>query len=103
MSGVNTSGGAMAGFGIYCGDEDPRNEGTALQGKEQSAQRAEVAATAGALMKAQKPVEAVSDSRYTVDTTQKLLKGGVVEDNWRHRDLWVHIGRNVQIKNQSSG
>ena len=68
---INTVRGVTAGYGILGGEGDPRNEGTAWQGKEQTTQRAEVAAVAGAFMKARKPTEIVSDSRYAVDTTGK--------------------------------
>ena len=81
-----TSGGPRAGFGVFW--RDPRNEALALSGTEQTAQKAEVAAVVRAIMKAKKPIDIISDSRYTVGGTEKLVAGQISGNDWRHKERW---------------
>ena len=74
-------GGTRAGYGIYWGVGDPRNEAKALRGKEQTAQRAEVAALARALFATDQKIQVVSYSRYTIDGAQNMLRGQPIKDN----------------------
>ena len=54
---------------------DPRNEALALGGAEQTAQKAKVAAVVRATMRAKKPIDIISDSRYTVDGAPHKMAG----------------------------
>ena len=94
---IKVQGGTRAGYGIYWGERDETNESRALRGREQTAQRAEVAVVASALMRARIPMDIVSDSRYTVDGTQNILSGNTPKACCRHKELWQQIYRRRQI------
>ena len=74
-----------------------KNEARALRGKEQTAQRAEVAALARALASTKEQISVVSDSRYTVDRAKLILEGKLIQDSWRHRDLWHQIPKRKHL------
>ena len=72
---IKEPGGTRAGYGVYWGEADSRNEAKALRGKERTAQRAEVAALARALQATSEAIKVVSDSRCMVDGAQSILEG----------------------------
>ena len=88
---IRVPGGTRAGYGVYWGEGDQRNEARALRGQEQTAQRAEVAALARALNTTGEPIQVVSDSRYTVKGAQHILDGNPLKSTSRHKDLWQQI------------
>ena len=80
---------ARAGFGVFWGSNSRHNEGRALEGLVQTAQRAEVRALARVLQRATRPVVVVSDSANTVSTVNNIKDGR--EHSWAHGDLWRFI------------
>ena len=74
---IKVPGGTRTGYAAYWGAENPKNEVRALRGKEQTAQRAEVAALARALASTKEQISVGSDSRYTVDGAKRILKGSL--------------------------
>ena len=85
---VKGAGGTRAGYGIYWGEQDQRNESRALRGKPQTAQRAEVSALWRMLDRTTQKVEIMSDSKYTVDTANRILQ---------------NPGENTEAKTKTSG
>ena len=80
-----------AGYGIFWGENDQRNECRALRGKRPTAQRAEVSTLWRALDRTTQKITVISDSKYTVDTANGILKGHVLEHKGQHRDIWNKI------------
>lgn len=75
---------ARAGFGVYWGDNDPRNASVRLPGEKQTNQRAEASAVIHALeqsLDGAEPLEIRTDSRYVIDAVEKW-SGNWIKKGW---------------------
>ncbi|KAG1148597.1 hypothetical protein G6F37_004448 [Rhizopus arrhizus] len=93
--------GARAGYGVYWGDNDPRNVSRRLAGLKQTNQRAEATAVIHALEQSQKDSELLeirTDSQYVIKASTEWSKAWKI-NGWRssngkpveNRDLFEKI------------
>lgn len=76
---------ARAGYGVYWGDNDPRNVSARLQGERQTNQRAEASAVNHALEQSKngkEPLEIMTDSQYVINAATVWSKKWV-EKGWK--------------------
>ncbi|KAK4513471.1 uncharacterized protein ATC70_005472 [Mucor velutinosus] len=92
---------ARAGYGVYWGDNDPRNVSARLKGERQTNQRAEAMAVLHVLedtKESDKPLEIRTDSQYVINAVTVWYKSWV-KRNWiatngkevQNRDLFEPI------------
>lgn len=77
---------ARAGFGVYWGDNDPRNASVRLLSKKQTNQRAEASAVIHALeqsLDGTEPLEIRTDSKYVIDAVESWSKNWV-KKGWKN-------------------
>lgn len=91
---ANGKAGSRAGFGVYFGDNDPRNISERLQGEPQTNQRAELMAMLRALEVAplHQIVKIYSDSQYSIKCVTEWAIG------WKNRNWMTASGE--KVKNQ---
>ncbi|KAI8393489.1 ribonuclease H-like domain-containing protein [Radiomyces spectabilis] len=81
----NGRAGARAGYGVYWGEQDPRNVSERLPGPRQTNQRAEITAVISALEQAQherKPLHIKTDSMYVINAATSWSKSWI-KNNWK--------------------
>ncbi|GAN08343.1 ribonuclease H1 precursor [Mucor ambiguus] len=84
---------ARAGYGVYWGDNDPRNVSARLKGERQTNQRAEAMAVLRVLedtKNSDKPLEIRTDSQYVINAVTVWYK------NWVKKSWIASNGREVQ-------
>ncbi|RCH83712.1 Ribonuclease H1 [Rhizopus stolonifer] len=97
----NGKGHARAGYGVYWGDNDPRNASVRLPGSRQTNQRAEASAVIHALESSQDgtdTLEIMTDSQYVINAVTTWSKAWI-EKGWKtangkevqNRDLFERI------------
>ncbi|CEG79722.1 hypothetical protein RMATCC62417_14153 [Rhizopus microsporus] len=84
--------GARAGYGVYWGDNDPRNLSRPLEGSKQTNQRAEATAVLRALEQsaANEPLEIRTDSQYVIKAVNQWSK------TWKKNDWKSSKGTPVE-------
>ncbi|KAI9253414.1 ribonuclease H Rnh1 [Phascolomyces articulosus] len=102
--------GAKAGYGVFWGPEDPRNEGGPLQGEKQTNQRGELTAVLRALeqsAKGTKSLEIRTDSQYTINCVEtwsiKWIKNGWKASNGKPVDNRDLVEKILKLKNTRPG
>jgi ribonuclease HI len=84
---------ARAGYGVYWGDNDPRNVSARLKGERQTNQRAEAMAVLHVLEKtkdSRQPLEIRTDSQYVINASTVWYK------NWIKKKWIASNGKEVQ-------
>lgn len=84
---------ARAGYGVYWGDNDPRNVSARLKGERQTNQRAEAMAVLHVLEKtkdSRQPLEIRTDSQYVINASTVWCK------NWIKKNWVASNGKEVQ-------
>lgn len=105
----NGKGHARAGYGVYWGDNDPRNTSRRLNGERQTNQRAEATAVLHALEQDQRgkdTLEIRTDSQYVINAVTNWSKTWV-KNKWmssngkevQNRDLFEKILQRIESRN----
>ena len=79
-----------AGYGIYYGEEHPWNQDEVLQGREQSAARAELRAALWALEWAREPIRIVTDNESVVKGIYQIIFRDMSLVG-SHQELWRRV------------
>ena len=80
-----------AGYAVWVGTHHPANFGGPLGGPVQTAYRAELRAMVHAAEHISGTYTIVSDCKGVVNGAERILRGGVMDPNGRHQDLWARL------------
>ena len=102
--------GARAGYGVFWGVNDPRNEGGPLEGEKQTNQRGELTAVLRALEQSEKGTKSLeirTDSQYTINCIEnwsiKWVKNGWKGSSGKPVDNRDLVERILKLKNARPG